>query len=329
MNSWKQRKLKELCEIKGGKRLPIGENFSSHGYPYIRARDIKNGKVKIEAPVFVSEAVREKIKRYTTNKNDILITIVGANIGDVGIVPEELDNASLSENAVRLTNYKGIFHRYLINVLLSPYSKQIMQQASAGAAQGKLGIYKINEIPVSVPPLPIQRKIASVLTAYDDLIENNNRRIAILEKMAEEIYREWFVRLRFPEHEKTKIVKGVPDGWEVKRIGDVANATMGQSPPSEFYNQNGDGLPFNQGVGTYGKRYPRKDVYCNTKGRIANKGDILISVRAPVGRLNIADCKMIIGRGLSALNHKEGKNSYLYYLLKNTFSSEDVIGNGT
>lgn len=218
MKGWEQVKIKEICEVKGGKRLPLGLDFSDHGHPYIRARDIKNGKIKIEAPVFVTDAAREKIKRYITNTNDILITIVGVNIGDVGIVPCELNNANLTENAVKLTNYQGVSPKYLINYLTSPHCKEIMQQSAAGAAQGKLGIYKINEIKVILPPPTIQRKIAAVLSAYDDLIENTNRRINILEKMAEELYREWFVRLRFPGHEKAKIVKGVPEGWGPKRI---------------------------------------------------------------------------------------------------------------
>ncbi|MFZ5952483.1 MAG: restriction endonuclease subunit S, partial [Candidatus Rifleibacteriota bacterium] len=152
---------------------------------------------------------------------------------------------------------------------------------------------------------------------------------AILEKMAEELYREWFVRLRFPGHEKTKISKGIPGGWEIKRLGNIVNAIMGQSPPSEFYNQAGIGLPFNQGVGTYGQRYPQKIMFCKATGRIVDSGTILISVRAPVGRLNIADCKMIIGRGLAGLNHKMGLNSYLFYLLRDKFSTEDLIGNGS
>ncbi len=233
MKSWPQVKLKDLCDVKGGKRLPLGEDFSLHGHPYIRARDIKNGKIKIESPVFISDSVREKIKRYITNTNDILITIVGANIGDVGIVPREFDNASLTENAVKLTNYRGVDSKYLVNSLTSSHSKERMQQASAGAAQGKLGIYKINEIPILLPPLPIQRKIAAVLSAYDDLIENNTRRIAILEKMAEELYREWFVRLRFPGHEKTKIVKGVPEGWEVNNALSILNVLGGGTPKTE------------------------------------------------------------------------------------------------
>lgn len=233
MKGWKIVRIKDICDIKGGKRLPLGEDFSTVGYPYIRARDIKSGKIKIETPVYISGAVRDKIRRYTTQPNDILITIVGANIGDVGIVPIALGNANLTENAVKLTNHRGVHCQFLLYVLLSSHSKELMQQASAGAAQGKLGIYKINEIPVPLPPLPIQRKIAAILSAYDELIENNNRRIAILEKMAEEIYREWFVRLRFPGHEKVKVVKGVPEGWEVKKIGDVFQIKRGKVISSE------------------------------------------------------------------------------------------------
>jgi len=174
----------------------------------------------------------------------------------------------------------------------------------------------------------VQKKIAAVLSAYDDLIENNTRRIVLLEKMAEEIYREWFVRLRFPGHEQTTFHKGIPEGWEISELRQIAHLTMGQSPKSEFYNIKGEGLPFNQGVGTYGSRSPRREIFCSVKGRTAQKGDILFSVRAPVGRLNIADCTMIIGRGLAAIRHKQGLNAYLFYLLRNLFLNEDIIGNG-
>jgi type I restriction enzyme S subunit len=104
---------------------------------------------------------------------------------------------------------------------------------------------------------------------------------------------------------------------------------MGQSPSSEHYNETGDGLPFHQGVGTYGDRFPRHQVFCSSTGRKASAGDILFSVRAPVGRLNIADTELIIGRGLAAMRHKQDLSSYLFYLLKVTFANEDMIGNGS
>lgn len=83
------------------------------------------------------------------------------------------------------------------------------------------------------PPLPIQRKVSAVLSAYDDLIENNNRRIALLEKMAEELYREWFVRMRFPGYEKVKIVKGVPKGWKVKQLREIVELAYGKALKEE------------------------------------------------------------------------------------------------
>ena len=147
--------------------------------------------------------------------------------------------------------------------------------------------------------------------------------------MAEDIYREWFVRLRFPGHEQVKIEKGVPHGWTPSTLGAIADFTMGQSPSSEYFNETGTGLPFHQGVGSYGPRYPRHETFCSVSGRQAKPGDILFSVRAPVGRLNIADQELIIGRGLAAIRHKHGFNAYLLYLLKVAFASEDIIGNGS
>jgi type I restriction enzyme S subunit len=104
---------------------------------------------------------------------------------------------------------------------------------------------------------------------------------------------------------------------------------MGQSPKSEYYNPSGEGLPFHQGVSNFNNRYPEHEIYCTVDKRIASAGDILFSVRAPVGRINIADKKLIIGRGLAAIRHKNDLQSFLYYQLKAIFNEEDIIGNGS
>ena len=147
--------------------------------------------------------------------------------------------------------------------------------------------------------------------------------------MAEQIYKEWFVRMRFPGYENAEFEKGVSKGWQIIPLSSIANILMGQSPKSEFYNEDGIGLPFHQGVGSYGKRFPIHDIFCSVSGRQAKKGDILFSVRAPVGRINVADKKLIIGRGLAAIRHKNNLQSYLFYLLNYYFQIEDVIGNGS
>lgn len=185
---------------------------------------------------------------------------------------------------------------------------------------------------VATPPLSIQRRIAGILSAYDELIENSQRRIKILESMARALYREWFVHFRFPGHESVPRVPSplgeIPQGWEVKKLMDCCNLTMGQSPKSEFYNEIGDGIAFHQGVTDFGDRFPSDRLFCTADGRIAEVGDILFSVRAPVGRMNIANKKIILGRGLSAIRHNQGYQAFLWEQLRNRFTKDDMMGNG-
>jgi type I restriction enzyme S subunit len=161
---------------------------------------------------------------------------------------------------------------------------------------------RVHSAKILLPPLATQRKIAAILSAYDDAIENNSNRINKLEEIAQRIYREWFVEFRYPDHENVPLVDSelgpIPHGWTVARLSSLATVVMGQSPPSSAYNRDGIGLPFHQGVGSYGAHFPVHEVYSTVGGRLANNGDILVSVRAPVGRINLADRQMILGRGL-------------------------------
>lgn len=121
----------------------------------------------------------------------------------------------------------------------------------------------------------------------------------------------------------------IPMGWEVKRLSNEVELTMGQSPKSEFYNEDGNGMPFHQGVTNYGVRFPTHKVFCTVEDRVAQLGDVLFSVRAPVGRINIADRKLVIGRGLAAMRHRNNHQSFLIYYLNHQFQEEDIIGSGT
>ena len=183
-------------------------------------------------------------------------------------------------------------------------------------------------IKVHVPPIDEQIAIRQVVALYDDLITTNQRRIALLEDAARRLYREWFVHLRFPGHESVPVKDGVPEGWAKLPLGDVAEITMGQSPESKYYNTDGDGLPFHQGVSDFGHRFVKHEAYTKQATRIAEAGDILCSVRAPVGRLNFTRDKIAIGRGLSAMRSRTGHQSLLFYQLDALFVEEDMIGGG-
>jgi type I restriction enzyme S subunit len=198
--------------------------------------------------------------------------------------------------------------------------------SSSGVPHINLTVLRNFEVPV--PQLSVQKAIADVLSAYDDLIENNRRRIQLLEQAARLLYKEWFVHLRFPGHEHVKIIYGVPEGWARKTLIDIADITMGQSPKSIYYNKDGNGLPFHQGVTNFGVRFPSHQTYCTVQNRMAEPGDILFSVRAPVGRINITTDKIVIGRGLAAIRSKTGHQNLLFYLLKSHFFKEDMIGGG-
>jgi len=179
-------------------------------------------------------------ENFGIENGDILFarqSLVREGAGKVCIVIDIEKPATFESHLIRVRLNKNIasplFYYYYYNSATGYGSVQsIVNQVAAAGIRGS----ELAKIKILLPPLPIQRKIAAILSAYDELIENNNRRIAILEKMAEEIYREWFVRLRFPGHENTKIVKGVPDGWEVKRIGDVIKNYIGGGWGEENHN---------------------------------------------------------------------------------------------
>ena len=120
----------------------------------------------------------------------------------------------------------------------------------------------------------------------------------------------------------------MPEGWEKRKLKEIANITMGQSPKSEFYNEDGNGLPFHQGVSNFSHRFPENKTYCTVNNRLAHEGDILFSVRAPVGRINITLEKIVIGRGLAALKSKTNHQNFLFYKLVSHFFKDDMIGGG-
>jgi type I restriction enzyme S subunit len=121
----------------------------------------------------------------------------------------------------------------------------------------------------------------------------------------------------------------IPEGWEVKKLGDTCQIVMGQSPKSEYYNKAGEGLPFHQGVTDFGSRSPTDRIYCTVLNRIAEAGDILFSVRAPVGRINLVNKKIVIGRGLCAIRSKNNCQAFIHQQLRNKFKEEDTMGSGT
>jgi type I restriction enzyme S subunit len=323
---------------------PFGSNLTTRDYvedgvPVIRGNNLPiDSLFREEDFVFVSEKKASDLRPNTALPGDLVFTQRGT-LGQVGLIPREAryQRYIISQSQMKLTVNPEIACAHFVYYLFrqpSMVQKVINYAITSGVPHINLGILK--KFKITLPEIDCQKGAAGILSAYDDLIDTNRRRIQLLEEAARLLFREWFVCFRFPlrlrsgqaGQEKVKIVDGMPEGWRKRRLVEVADIVMGQSPKSEYYNDSGEGLPFHQGVTGFGNRYPTNQTYCTQKNRMAQAGDILFSVRAPVGRINISTEKIIIGRGISAVRSKENHQSYLFYELKNHFFKEDMIGGG-
>ena len=328
--AWQSVALRDLCEV-----VQYGYTASATDKPvgpkFLRITDIVPETIDWSCVPYC-EIDPQKLDKYLLRRGDIVIARTGATTGYAKYI-RNAPEVVFASYLVRIRLRGDVDDRYAGYVVESSDYKRFIQATWGGAAQPNANAQVLTSYEMPLPPLTTQRKIAAILSTYDDLIENNLRRIKILEEMAQTIYREWFVKFRFPGHEKARMVDSplgkIPERWRVVSLVDVCNIVMGQSPKSEFYNTRGDGLPFHQGVTNFGPRFPTERVFCTVKNRIAETGEILLSVRAPVGRINIADKRLIVGRGLCAIHNNEGNQWFTFHQLKERFQDEDMMGGGT
>ena len=290
---------------------------------------------------------------------DLVITMTDLSkaadtLGYPALIPNSTDRRYLHNQRIGLVEilpHAPLDKRYLFYRLRAHDYRHHVLATASGSTVHHTSPSRIYEFRLTLPPVNQQRAIAGVLGGLDHKIEQNRKTAQALEQLAQAIFRAWFVDfepvkakasgatsfLSMPQHVFDALPiqfvdsknGSVPEGWEVKALGECIQLTMGQSPPSEFYNESGEGLPFHQGVTHYGFRFPVHRVYCTTKGRIAEPQDVLLSVRAPVGRINVADRQLVLGRGLAGLRHRSNRQSLLLQQLRHVFSDEDTVGDGT
>lgn len=330
-------KLDEVCDFYNGGAWSDKE-YVSDGLPVLKVSNCKNKGFQIDNVNYLPVTLKEKYAKNKLRIGDVIIATVGSHpsliesaAGRSCVVNSLVEGFYLNQNAVcvRTKNLDVLDQRYLGYLCKERNFMHYIQNKGRGAAnQMRIAIGAIKEYELDLPDIDIQRRIAHILSAYDDSIENNQKQIKLLEEAAQRLYKEWFVDLRFPGYENCKIVDGVPVEWKKKKLDEIADVIMGQSPKSEFYNKEHKGLPFHQGVGSYGARFVQDDTYSTSFTKVAEANSILFSVRAPVGRLNITKNKIVIGRGIAAINSKSGFQSYLFYALKERFFKDDILGNG-
>ena len=235
--TWDLTPLKKITTKIGSGATPRGgkNSYKTEGITLIRSLNVYDFEFSYEGLAFITEgqASETRLARVIVEPKDILLNITGASVARCCMVPEHLLPARVNQHVslvrVDLDRADSYYVLYCIN---SPaYKHQLLTMAQGGTTREALTKEIIGNFEIPLPPLPTQRKIAAVLSTYDDLIENNTRRIKILEEMAQAIYREWFVEFRFPGHEHVPMVESelglIPQEWEVKRLSDLVETQYG------------------------------------------------------------------------------------------------------
>ena len=241
-----------------------------------------------------------------------------APIGDVGMIPENTE-CCLGQRMVLLRANQSVCDNfYLLYSLQSLYVQhQISWSEGTGTTVSNLRIPHLEQIQIPYLPLEQQAKISSVLRALEEKIENNRRLNDNLQQQAMALYAEMFLN-----SSDNNVTSGT--------LSDIAVITMGQSPSGSSYNEDGVGEVFYQGRAEFGFRFPKRRLFTTEPKRMAETGDVLLSVRAPVGDLNVAYESCCIGRGLGAIHSKTGHSSFVLYTMFALKSQLDVFnGEGT
>lgn len=299
---WENFKLKQIADYWTGK---IDSSVLDETN-YVSTDNLIPDKAGIVNSNYVPKSGRAN----SFSENDVLISNIRPYFRKIWFANKE---GGCSNDVLVFRAKENVEPLYLYYQLSKDTFFDYMVAGSNGTKMPRGNKTSIMEYQLQIPPLPTQRRIASILSAYDDLIENNLKRIKLLEEKA-------FLRYK-------QIVR--EEKMEEFTIEELANVVMGQSPTSDTYtNEKEDNLPFHQGVTNFSNYFVEHKIYCKAAIKIAEEGDILFSVRAPVGRINFTSDKICIGRGLCAFRSKKGFQNYFYHQLKEFFFAEDVIGNG-
>ena len=234
MSEWKKVKLGDYCLKIGSGSTPKGGStvYVESGTSFIRSQNVYNLSFDYNGLTHITEEAANKLKGVTIFNEDILLNITGDSVARTCIVPNDVLPARVNQHvAIVRVDRKKMNGRFLNYYLASPRMQAHMLSLAVGKGASRNAMTKqmIENFNVPCPPLDTQHRIATILSRYDSLIENYQKQIKLLEESAQCLYKEWFIDLRFPGHENTKIVNGVPEGWEKANLGTLVEFKRGKT----------------------------------------------------------------------------------------------------
>lgn len=306
MNEWNETILSEVLVDKGYIRGPFGSalkrgDMKEDGIPvYEQQHAIYNSR---EFRYYIDEQKFNEMKRFQVRKDDLIISCSGT-VGKVSIIKDDDPNGIISQALLLLrVDIDKVLPLYLKYFFSSKVGYNAIVSRSSGSVQVNIAKRNvIEQIPIRLPQLETQRKIVGVLNSIDEKIKENEKINNNLEQQAKAIYQQMFIENANPK-------------WSEGTLSDIADITMGQSPSGSSYNEDGTGTIFFQGRAEFGFRFPTVRLFTTEPKRMACANDTLMSVRAPVGGLNVAHTDCCIGRGLAAIHSKNNHQSFVLYTM--------------
>jgi type I restriction enzyme S subunit len=342
-SSWEVLQVQELINLdildipldgNHGESHPKGDDFVNEGVPFVMASDINEGVVDLKSCKKITLDQASSLRKGFSVPGDVLLTHK-ASLGRTAIVPEVIEGEYImltpQVTYYRIKDYSRLNNLYLKYYFdCSAFQETLNLWGGSGSTRAYLGITAQKKLPILLPPIEIQKKIAAILSTYDNLIENNTKRIAILEQMAEQIYKEWFVRMRFPGYENTKFVKGVPEGWEILPLELLVNDILdkrGVTPAKLGGDWQEEGVSALSALNVKTGKLIKVDECKKVSESLYQKwmkqeleiNDILLTSEAPLGEVYLlrSRVKYVLSQRLYAIRPNTDAISpvYLYYYL--------------
>lgn len=306
------------------------------GYALVRTPNIGKGRFNLEGVHRISEAAyKKRCARITPTVNDLILARE-APAGNVAIIKENMEPLALGQRTVLIRpNPEKVCPDFLVYYLLAPQQQNELLGRATGATVAHVNIPIINNLPVFLPPLETQQKIAGILSAYDDLIENNRKQIKLLEEASQKLYREWFVKPNFLGHENVKIVDGVPEGWSFERIDNFIELLNGFAFKSDSFDNEGkykiitiknvqDGAFDSFNVNRVKDVPSKMPDWCNLE-----IGDILLSLTGNVGRVCLVTSEnCLLNQRVAKLKSEYPAYTYTLFRSKDMFIMMNNLANG-
>ena len=311
-------------------------DYSECGIPVVMPKDLVGGKISEESIARVDKTHVERLCRHKIEVGDILYSRRG-DVGRCAHVTKREEGWLCGTGCLRVTiDSEKADSRFVFFQLQHPDTVGWVEKHAVGATMLNLNTTILSSVPIRLPALEIQKRIADILSAYDDLIENNQKQIKLLEEAAQRLYKEWFVDLRFPGHENTKIVDGVPEGWSIYPFSSKVDIMSGGTPKTSIPDYYNGKIPFYTPKDSDGAFFAYKTQMNITEGGLKNCNSrlyppktVIITARGTVGKTTILAVPMAMNQSCYALKMKENDAPYyLFFALNNEIKALQTMANG-